>query len=270
MLAVNGSLDTSRCDDMTLPKLDSGQVIRTGMKTALLLSVQCHTREDCKCDKTLQPVQIPGLDKVSHEALIRQACAGTLETSSQLITFTTTAILDTAHKYRDSMNRLMNLLEESMDPNVSEHYKSSLNDRIVEVRVESAELRNCLLVSSVGRYRLQCPLDEMSGFMDHVTKLATASAEIAYLAGAEYVSTSMCERINSANKEVSLCVSTAMCERINSANKEVGLYVSTSMCERANSANKELQIEMDKTKKLEEQLLKVQAEFVQKMCNEEK
>nr|CAD7603703.1 unnamed protein product [Timema genevievae] len=41
-----------------LPKLASGQVIRTGMKTALLLSVQCHTREDCKCDKTLQPVQV--------------------------------------------------------------------------------------------------------------------------------------------------------------------------------------------------------------------
>nr|CAD7420619.1 unnamed protein product [Timema poppensis] len=113
------------------------------------------------------------------------------------------------------MSRLMKLLEESMDPNVSEHYKSSLNDRIVEVRVESAELRNCLL--------------EMSGFMDHVTKLATASAEISYLAGAEYVSTSMCERVNSANREV----------------------------------------EFDKTKKLEEQLLKVQAEFVQRMCNEE-
>nr|CAD7451358.1 unnamed protein product [Timema bartmani] len=243
---------------------------------------------------------------------------------------------------RDSMNRLMNLLEESMDPNFSEHYKSSLNDRIVEVRVESAELRNCLLTqnihsplilhalnllhlvslrprtftlsssfmpsisshpscpqspplgltqaqdihsplilhalnllhSSLGLTQTQdihsplilhvlnllhlvslrpktftllssfmssisstLPLGvpmfrEMSGFMDHVTKLATASAEISYLAGAEYVSTSMCERINSANKE--------------------------------------LQIEMDKTKKLEEQLLKVQAEFVQKMCSEEK
>nr|CAD7434452.1 unnamed protein product [Timema monikensis] len=142
-----------------LPKLDSGQVVRTAVKTALLLSVQCHTSEDCKCDKTLKPVQIPGLDKVSHEALIRQACAGSLETSSQLITFTTTAILDTAHKYRDSMNRLMNLLEESMDPNVSEHYKSSLNDRIVAVRVESADLRNCLLVSSISRYQLQCLLN---------------------------------------------------------------------------------------------------------------
>jgi hypothetical protein len=49
-------------------------------------------------------------------------------------------------------------------------------------------------------------IQELSSFMEYVDKLATSAAETAYMGGAEHLSTSMCETLNSAHAKVEIFI----------------------------------------------------------------
>ncbi|XP_063228760.1 uncharacterized protein LOC134534310 isoform X6 [Bacillus rossius redtenbacheri] len=181
-------------------------ILETGFKSGLFIAyAQSNAQE-----KPLSITQIPGMGDVTHRSLIRQACAGSLETSLQLLTFTVNAFSDVSGRYRAAVQRHAGLMTELMEPGVSDLYKQRLWDGVMDARLESQELRTSL--------------QELAGLMDRVTQLATASAEVSFLAGAEFLSSSMCERISSVGRE--------------------------------------FQKECDSNKAAEDDLLKVQAEFV--------
>ncbi|XP_063228757.1 uncharacterized protein LOC134534310 isoform X4 [Bacillus rossius redtenbacheri] len=161
-------------------------ILETGFKSGLFIAyAQSNAQEK---PLSITQVEIPGMGDVTHRSLIRQACAGSLETSLQLLTFTVNAFSDVSGRYRAAVQRHAGLMTELMEPGVSDLYKQRLWDGVMDARLESQELRTSL--------------QELAGLMDRVTQLATASAEVSFLAGAEFLSSSMCERISSVGREV--------------------------------------------------------------------
>ncbi|XP_063228755.1 uncharacterized protein LOC134534310 isoform X2 [Bacillus rossius redtenbacheri] len=115
-------------------------ILETGFKSGLFIAyAQSNAQE-----KPLSITQIPGMGDVTHRSLIRQACAGSLETSLQLLTFTVNAFSDVSGRYRAAVQRHAGLMTELMEPGVSDLYKQRLWDGVMDARLESQELRTSL------------------------------------------------------------------------------------------------------------------------------
>ncbi|XP_026293811.1 uncharacterized protein LOC113217931 [Frankliniella occidentalis] len=154
---------------------------------SLLLASACV---DEKGANTPTQLKLLSHKEMTHEALIRQACTLTTNSSTQLLTQVLIAIDDTSQEYRKAISELMVLMEESLLLLTNSRI-SSLNDvedKIVEQRNFVDEKRKLLL--------------ELISLMGYVEKMVTSTAETAYLAGAEHSSTLMCERLNSALNKV--------------------------------------------------------------------
>ncbi|XP_067011466.1 diablo IAP-binding mitochondrial protein isoform X1 [Anabrus simplex] len=135
-------------------------------------------------DETPKKLQIPQPNTLSHEHLIRQACAVTVDSTSQLLTQTMVAIVEVSSSYRKAMEAMLGLMEQSLL--IGNAPQPELWDEVVAMRAVIDENKKILV--------------ELNSFMEYVTRMATSAAEAAYLAGAEFASTTMCERINSAAK----------------------------------------------------------------------
>ncbi|XP_067011467.1 uncharacterized protein [Anabrus simplex] len=83
-----------------------------------------------------------------------------------------------------AMEAMLGLMEQSLL--IGNAPQPELWDEVVAMRAVIDENKKILV--------------ELNSFMEYVTRMATSAAEAAYLAGAEFASTTMCERINSAAK----------------------------------------------------------------------
>lgn len=52
------------------------------------------------------------IDELTHEQCIKQACLLSVNAASTLLTTTASAVLDTCNHYKNSLNRILSLLEE--------------------------------------------------------------------------------------------------------------------------------------------------------------
>lgn len=160
-------------------------VPRPLMKTSLLLTVvQCA----CATNKDNVLLQTPAAHKLTSEYMISQSCASNVSGVQQLVTLTLAAVTETAKCYRDCMNKLMVLMDQSLDAQGPPELVSELWDEVVAMRVKVGDCKR----------RLQ----ELSSFMEYVDKLATSAAETAYMGGAENMSTVLCETINSVHAKL--------------------------------------------------------------------
>lgn len=161
-------------------------VKRPSTSVSFLLLATCTT--DNANSKSDSPKQLKLLDQreMTHEALIKQACTLTTNSSSQLLTQVLIAISDASQEYRKEISELMVLLDRNILL-ISNSDTNSLND------VEDLIVEQRLIVDEQQRVLL-----ELISFMSYVEKMVTSTAETAYLAGAEQSSTLMCERLNSA------------------------------------------------------------------------
>ncbi|XP_021916115.1 uncharacterized protein LOC110828094 isoform X2 [Zootermopsis nevadensis] len=157
------------------------------VKTSLFfMFVQC----DFPLEKDNKLKQAPSSHEMTHEYLIRQASTSTISATQQLLTLTFAAISDTSKMYRECMEQLMSLMDQSLQVQSAGSAHSELWDQVIEMRMK---VRDC-----------KQRLEELTSFMEYVDKLATSAAETAYLGGAEHMSTVMCETMNSAHAKLAL------------------------------------------------------------------
>ncbi|XP_069693907.1 uncharacterized protein [Periplaneta americana] len=127
---------------------------------------------------------------VDKDNKLIQACTSSITATQQLLTVTLSAIIDTAKSYRECMERLMSLMDDSLQVQGSMALQSDVWDQVVAMRIKVGDCKK--------------KLQELSSFMEYVDKLATSAAETAYLGGAEHMSTVMCETINSAHAKLAV------------------------------------------------------------------
>ncbi|XP_034247011.1 uncharacterized protein LOC117648499 isoform X2 [Thrips palmi] len=153
---------------------------------SVLIASACAADESATNSNRPLPFKLFNKKEMTHEALIRQACTLTANSSSQLLTQVLIAINETSQEYRKSMSDLMVLLEESLL--LLTNSRTSPLDEVEELIVKQRTIVD-------EQHRL---LLELVSLMDYVEKMMTSTAETAFLAGAEQSSTLMCERLNSA------------------------------------------------------------------------
>ncbi|KAF6211841.1 hypothetical protein GE061_012357 [Apolygus lucorum] len=123
----------------------------------------------------------------SHKFLIQQASSVVTSATSQLLTQSVVAIVDTVEKYRSTVLELIQLVESREQINEGE-LADELSELITGSRVKASDLKAQLL--------------ELQAFMEYVEKLVNSAAETAFLAGAEYSSTSLSESLHSAQFQI--------------------------------------------------------------------
>ncbi|XP_046488116.1 uncharacterized protein [Neodiprion pinetum] len=146
------------------------------------------TQKPCADQKlTLEP---PDSKTLSYDYMIKQSTIDAVNTASQVLTVTYSAIESTSRDYRNMLTKLIVLVRETLTYEVCDSHW----DMIVEVRAE-VQLKKEILTKLIG-------------FMDYVHKMAVAASETTYLAGMDNLSTTLCQRIDDAlinmQKEIDL------------------------------------------------------------------
>ncbi|GLH12332.1 Uncharacterized protein GBIM_17064 [Gryllus bimaculatus] len=165
--------------------------------TGLSVAARCFLPPTFLQDAT--KLQLGAVPPPSHEQLIRQASTMTVDAATQLLSQTVLAYIELSKQYREAVDELIDVLTDDLQFMVMEtshtnedetptnmDYSQEVWEREVEARAQVNSLRTTLL--------------ELASYMEYVTKVATAAAEASYLAGSEFASTNMCERLNSAHR----------------------------------------------------------------------
>ncbi|XP_046749665.1 uncharacterized protein LOC124413249 isoform X1 [Diprion similis] len=136
------------------------------------------TQKPCADQKlTLEP---PDSKTLSYDYMIKQSTIDAVNTASQVLTITYSAIESTSREYRNMLTKLIVLIRETLIYEVCDSHW----DMIVEVRAE-VQLKKDILTKLIG-------------FMDYAHKMAVAASETTYLAGMDNLSTTLCQRIDDA------------------------------------------------------------------------
>ncbi|XP_046749666.1 uncharacterized protein LOC124413249 isoform X2 [Diprion similis] len=125
------------------------------------------TQKPCADQKlTLEP---PDSKTLSYDYMIKQSTIDAVNTASQVLTITYSAIESTSREYRNMLTKLIVLIRETLIYEVCDSHW----DMIVEVRAE-VQLKKDILT------------------------MAVAASETTYLAGMDNLSTTLCQRIDDA------------------------------------------------------------------------
>ncbi|XP_049884987.1 uncharacterized protein LOC126379983 [Pectinophora gossypiella] len=147
----------------------------------LLTTALCE--EDEKRKRSYNTWDDISLDRLEHEFLIRQATTINVNAATQLLTVTLVAIQDTSERLREALSKEICLVKQALewgDEGTPPHHW----DQLVAVRGALCDLNHNLRT--------------LISYMDYAEKLATAAAEISYLAGNIAASDAICERIDHA------------------------------------------------------------------------
>ncbi|XP_012264309.2 uncharacterized protein LOC105690794 isoform X2 [Athalia rosae] len=126
---------------------------------------------------TLEP---PDVKNLSYDYMIKQSTIDSVNTASQMLTVTYSAIETASKEYRIILSRLIALLQETLSYEVGDTHW----DMIVALRAE-VQLKKQIVTQLVG-------------FMEYIHKMVVATSEITFLAGMDNLSTSLCQRIDDA------------------------------------------------------------------------
>ncbi|XP_014255769.1 uncharacterized protein LOC106670184 [Cimex lectularius] len=159
----------------------NGKLKKLTLPTSPLLAVSFFSNEKPKKLELTDPHEL------THSFLLRQASSNVVNAASQLLTQTVVAVVDTAEKYKTSLNKLISLIEESQSPR-NKYVDKELEDLIIAARAK------------VNTFKKE--LYELYSLIEYVEKVAESAAESSFLTGAELVSTSMGERMHSARLQV--------------------------------------------------------------------
>ncbi|XP_046982329.1 diablo homolog, mitochondrial-like isoform X1 [Schistocerca americana] len=137
-------------------------------------------------DNVKNKLHLPEPADLSNLNLIRRATVVTVDAATQLLTQTLAAAMESSEMYRNAMEHMMDHMDETLRHAVGSPCQDQLWDDMVSIRDELNSARDALL--------------EIESFMVYAMRLATDAAEASYMAGAETISTAMCERLNYAEQ----------------------------------------------------------------------
>ncbi|XP_015127286.1 uncharacterized protein LOC107048574 [Diachasma alloeum] len=127
--------------------------------------------------------EVKEFEKLSFDYLIKQSSIEAVNSASQALTVTYSAIESTSKEYRVLLGQLINLMEETMIFEVSDEHR----DLIIEVRMEMQSKKEVLT--------------QLLGYMEYVQKMAEAVTNVSFLAGMDNLSISLSERMEDAQKQ---------------------------------------------------------------------
>ncbi|KAK7098707.1 hypothetical protein V1264_002950 [Littorina saxatilis] len=148
-----------------------GIFLVTSSSTAFLAHCQAKEKLD---------LQAPDASKLSQEFLLKAASAQTADAVSTLLSQTAHSLIEAEKKYRFTVEALIKLLE---------YHLTVLGNPAEEDRVW-----DIILQGRAGVEKYEKHIKELLMLYSCVQKLVDASAEVAFLAGSEFTSTSLGER----------------------------------------------------------------------------
>ncbi|XP_011152380.1 uncharacterized protein LOC105191004 isoform X2 [Harpegnathos saltator] len=158
----------------TLRKLRN---ISSVMYSSGILFTHCTLSEKLN-EKEKLKLEPPDIKKLTYESMIQCSTLDVVNSATQALTVTCMAIINLSTEYRTLLNKLISLLTDTLNHDVSDvHW-----DLIVEVRTEMEEKKQILM--------------KLTGYMDYVHKMAVATSEISFLSGMDSLSNLLCQRIN--------------------------------------------------------------------------
>lgn len=181
-----------------------------------------------------QPLSLPEVEDASHAFLIRQTCVSVVEAQSLFLTRFVVAAQDLGKEYIEVLSETANLLEESVLA-----LTEAGSERLVELKARGSHLRK--------------QVNDQELMLHYVRKSVDASAELCFLAGAEFASAQVSEKLRAA--EVAL---EALLERVRLLELDVAKAHSAHI-DKVGRAKKVLERqteeELHRQKELEEGLL---------------
>ncbi|OXU31667.1 hypothetical protein TSAR_000708 [Trichomalopsis sarcophagae] len=135
--------------------------------------------KDPNNDQKLQ-FEPPSPSNLTYDFLIKQSTINAVNSASQALTVTYSAIENTSREYRKLLTRLIALMNEAILRDVTDSHW----DEILEIRSQMQKKKHILM--------------QFIGYMDYVHKMAEAASEISFLAGMDNLSTSLTQRIDDA------------------------------------------------------------------------
>ncbi|XP_014212210.1 uncharacterized protein LOC106642086 [Copidosoma floridanum] len=130
--------------------------------------------------------ETPNASNLSYDYLFKQSTVSAVNSASQTLTVTYTAIETTSREYRKLLNRLISLMNEAIMHDVSDAHW----DEILEIRSQIHEKKKLLT--------------KFIAYMEYVHKMSEAASEISFLAGMDNLSTSLTQRIDDALRKVQI------------------------------------------------------------------
>ncbi|KAL7299995.1 hypothetical protein TKK_0007309 [Trichogramma kaykai] len=124
--------------------------------------------------------ETPDASNLSYDYLIKQSTLSAVNSASQALTLTYSAIESNSKDYRVLLARLIALMNEAiMHPVTDSHW-----DEILEIRYQMQEKKKIIM--------------QFILYMEYVHKMAEAASEISFLAGMDNLSTTLTQRIDDA------------------------------------------------------------------------
>lgn len=131
----------------------------------------------------------PDIKDLSFDYMIKQSAIESVNSASQTLTVTYSAIEAASTEYRKLLTNIISLLQESLIREVSdEHW-----DVVVILRGKMQKKKQVI--------------NRLIGYVEYVQKMAVATTEVSFLTGMDNLSTTLCQRIddavNNIQKEIS-------------------------------------------------------------------
>ncbi|XP_068967780.1 diablo homolog, mitochondrial-like [Bombus flavifrons] len=139
---------------------------------------QPETNKPTENDKLqFEPVDVK---KLTPEYMIQQSTIDAVNSATQSLTVTYTAIMKTSKEYKELLCELITLSRETLEFNVSDSHW----DMIVELRSQVQSKKEILT--------------KLTGYVEYVHKMAVAASELSYLSGLDNLSFTLTQRIDDA------------------------------------------------------------------------
>ncbi|XP_060818587.1 uncharacterized protein LOC132908537 [Bombus pascuorum] len=139
---------------------------------------QPETNKPTENDKLqFEPVDVK---KLTPEYMIQQSTIDAVNSATQSLTVTYTAIIKTSKEYKELLSELITLSRETLEFNVSDSHW----DMIVELRSQVQSKKEILT--------------KLTGYIEYVHKMAVAASELSYLSGLDNLSFTLTQRIDDA------------------------------------------------------------------------
>ncbi|KAF7992426.1 hypothetical protein HCN44_001751 [Aphidius gifuensis] len=124
-----------------------------------------------------EPINI---EKLSFDYMIKQSTIDSVNSATQVITVTYSAIESTCNEYRQILSSLMHLMEDTQLYEVSDEHR----DTMIALRSELQTKKKLL--------------NQLIGYMENAQRMAESVTSLGYLSGMDSLSISLCERIDDA------------------------------------------------------------------------
>ncbi|XP_050573206.1 uncharacterized protein LOC126913938 [Bombus affinis] len=139
---------------------------------------QPETNKPTENDKLqFEPVDVK---KLTPEYMIQQSTIDAVNSATQSLTVTYTAIMKISKEYKELLHELITLSRETLEFNVSDSHW----DMIVELRSQVQSKKEILT--------------KLTGYIEYVHKMAVAASELSYLSGLDNLSFTLTQRIDDA------------------------------------------------------------------------